>query len=214
MANIFCFVVEVYLKSWYTAPVPCSAPQNDLELLKVLVKYKEVDEKVASNATTKMLNHLWYLSEELVAFAFFDDDVSIEMKNKIRMALEKPSESNNIKKSTLNIAVIEQKQLDDFVTSHTKVFFEILELPSSFLESNAENWQLNEDYLKACKMVMSVKVVNDLAERGVKLMEDYNQILTNNEEQKQYLLQVVQKYRSELPNRNKKNYSFRSLSNN
>ena len=204
LANTCCFVVEVYLKSWYTAPVPCSAPRNDLELLKVLAKYKEVDEKVASNATKKMLNHLWYLSEELVAFAFFDDDVSIEMKNKMRMALENPSEPNNIKKSTLDIAVIEQKQLDDFVTSHTKVFFEILDLPSSFLESNAENWQLNEEYLKARKMVMNVKVVNDLAERGVKLMDDYNKILTNDEEQKQYLLQVVQKYRSELPNRNKK----------
>ena len=51
---------------------------------------------------------------------------------------------------------------------------------------------------------MNMKVTNDLAERGVKLMEEYNKILTNDEQQKQYLLQIVKKFRSSLPDKNKK----------
>ena len=90
------------------------------------------------------------------------------------------------------------------MTSHTKVFFEILDLPCSFLESNAENWDSNDEYLKARETVMNMKVTNDLAERGVKLMEEYNKILTNDEQQKQYLLQIVKKFRSSLPDKNKK----------
>ena len=45
------------------------------------------------------------------------------MKNKMREALENPSEPNNIKRTTDDPAVFEQKQLDDFVSSDTKVFF-------------------------------------------------------------------------------------------
>ena len=51
---------------------------------------------------------------------------------------------------------------------------------------------------------MNIKVTSDLAERGVKLMEEYNKILTNDEEQRQYLLQTVKKCRSAIPNKNKK----------
>ena len=53
-------------------------------------------------------------------------------------------------------------------------------------------------------IVHQMKVVNDIAERGVRLMDEYNSILTNNEEQKQYLLQVVKEYRSRIPDKNKR----------
>lgn len=35
-------------------------------------------------------------------------------------------------------------------------------------------------------------------------MEEYNKILTNNKEQKQYFLQTVNEYRSSRPDKNKK----------
>ena len=45
----------------------------------------------------------------------------------------------------------------------------------------------------------SLKVVNDVAEQGVKLITDYNNLLTKDEEQKQYVLQVVHKCRKLYP---------------
>lgn len=45
----------------------------------------------------------------------------------------------------------------------------------------------------------SLAVVNDRAERVVKLMQDFNSSITTNEEQKQYLLRVVSSHRAKYP---------------
>ena len=44
----------------------------------------------------------------------------------------------------------------------------------------------------------SVKVVNNLAERGVALVQEFNSSLTRNEEQKQYLLQLVEHHKGQF----------------
>jgi len=41
--------------------------------------------------------------------------------------------------------------------------------------------------------------VNDRAERAVKLVSDYNSSITTNEEQKQYLLQIILNHRAKYP---------------
>ena len=47
----------------------------------------------------------------------------------------------------------------------------------------------------------SIRVVNDTAERGVALMEEYNKLHTNNEEQKQYMLLAVKEFHQRYPHR-------------
>ena len=47
-------------------------------------------------------------------------------------------------------------------------------------------------------------VVNDNAERGVSLMNKNNKLITNDEEQKQYLLQAVSEHRRQFPDCAKK----------
>lgn len=49
-------------------------------------------------------------------------------------------------------------------------------------------------------------MVQAIRERGVALIEEFNDLLTNNEEQKQYVLQVVKKHRADYQNCNKKNF--------
>ena len=50
----------------------------------------------------------------------------------------------------------------------------------------------------------TVKVVNDAAERGVKLISDYANIITSDPEQRAALLQGVEKHRSEFKDFDKK----------
>src|SRR6218665_2948954 len=79
------------------------------------------------------------------------------------------------------------QNLEDFVTENTLKFFEILELPSKFLtETDIEQWKENEHFQKAKQCAQSLIVVNDVVERGVKLIQDFNS--SRNEEQKQYRL--------------------------
>ena len=47
--------------------------------------------------------------------------------------------------------------------------------------------------------MQTLKDVNDTAERGVKLFEEFNQLITKDEEEKQFLLQVVESNRKAVP---------------
>ena len=109
-------------------------------------------------------------------------------------ALVKSSDPDPPKKAQIDIKTVENKELEDFVTTNTKTFFSILGLSSAFLSKPVEEWPHDKSYCIARNVVKQTKVVNDTAERGVKLMEDYNKIITNDEQQNQYLLQVVSNY--------------------
>ncbi|KAK0053447.1 hypothetical protein Bpfe_017145 [Biomphalaria pfeifferi] len=62
-----------------------------------------------------------------------------------------------------------------------------------------EQWNDNTDYQKGKQRINDLRVVNDTAERGVKLFEDYNRLLTKNEKEKQFILQVVEANRKVIP---------------
>ena len=48
------------------------------------------------------------------------------------------------------------------------------------------------DYKSAKSIVTALRVVDDAAHIGVKLNQNYNLILTNDDKQKQFLLQMVE----------------------
>lgn len=60
-------------------------------------------------------------------------------------------------------------------------------------------WSADEQYVSAKKKLETLKVVNDHAERGIKLVEDFNRKITQDEEQFQYLLTVVGENRKKFP---------------
>ena len=49
-----------------------------------------------------------------------------------------------------------------------------------FLDLDPKLWNENDQYKKSKELVNNINVVNDIAERGVKLIEDYNKLLTKN----------------------------------
>lgn len=48
-----------------------------------------------------------------------------------------------------------------------------------------------------------LRLVEESKNRGISLIKSFNGILTNQEDQKQYLLQVIEKHRKDYPNPNK-----------
>ena len=59
------------------------------------------------------------------------------------------------------------------------------------------------DYQEALAVVKAMNVVNDHAERGVALIQEYCGLITKDESQLQYLLQIVQNYRHKYPDSRK-----------
>lgn len=74
------------MRAWTTAPLATKSLNGDLMMLRRLQNCNTID-TVTSNATFhKMMRYLWYLSEELVALALFDDVVP-EMKERMLEAI-------------------------------------------------------------------------------------------------------------------------------
>ena len=65
--------------------------------------------------------------------------------------------------------VDENTKLLDLITSESWQFFDILNLPGDWLALPPAEWKENPDYLAAAELVKTVKVINDVAERGVKI---------------------------------------------
>ena len=89
------------------------------------------------------------------------------------------------------------------MSSNTLRFFRILGISSAFLQKEPRLWEEDEDYKASSEIVRSMRVVNDIAERGVALIEEYNKLITTDEEQKQFLLLVVQNFRQKYPDTKK-----------
>ncbi|KAE9523786.1 hypothetical protein AGLY_015846 [Aphis glycines] len=76
-------------------------------------------------------------------------------------------------------------------------------IPTEFLKFDPEEWENMPDYQLGLSVVRCMQVVNDFAERGVALIQNYNSILTKDENQKQFLLQVVESHRKRFPDARK-----------
>ena len=134
---------------------------------------------------------------------FFHDDVPEETKRKMLDALKNEDYDEPLKRAQIDPDVILRRDLQDFVSSNTMRFFKILDLPPEFLPTDVTAWKGNESYKKSKAITSSLKVVNDVAERGVALMEEYSKLHTKDEEQKQYLLLLVKQFRSKYPDSKK-----------
>ena len=139
----------------------------------------------------------------VVSFAFFDDELSVQDKKNMVDALKIEGVEDCPKRKNIDVEHITEKSIADFVTSNSLRFFQILGISSQFLNEDVETWEDDSDFEAAKKIVHSMRVVNDIAERGVALMEEYNKLMTVDEEQKQYLLLLVKEYRKKYPDTKK-----------
>ncbi|KAL4084348.1 hypothetical protein QTP88_028171 [Uroleucon formosanum] len=102
---------------------------------------------------------------------------------------------DTIKKIVLSkegIKTFIKKELYEFVSSETVNFFSKFKISADFIDFHPDSWKEREDYKKEINILTELSVTNDVAERGVKLIQEYNSILTKDENQKQFLLQVIQ----------------------
>ena len=143
---------------------------------------------VAQAAFIAMARHLQYLSEELVALALFSPNVEAEVKREMLVAMATVGGTQH-RRASIAMSDTASLSLPQLCTSNTAQFFETLGLSSSFLNEDPECWEDLTDFQVAKDCLKAFRAVNDIAERTIKLMEDFN------EEQKQFLLQVVANHR-------------------
>ena len=200
LRRICLFVTTIYVCFWFSAPLTTDAPINDLYLLQEIEDYSLVDSKIASVAGKKIRLQLWYLSEDLAALPLFSDEISIEEKVAIVNALQNDPSPSDVRRLAPNkMSTFRNLSIAEFVTRRSMNLFDALSLPHDFLTSSPDTWIERDDYNAARQTVRAMRVVNDCAERAVKLATDFNEVLTKNEDQRHLLYQVVEYHRKLLP---------------
>ena len=96
-----------------------------------------------------------------------------------------------------------------FVGCDSMGFFRILHLDSDFLSEPAEEWPGIDSYESAKKGVKAMHVVNDAAERGVKLASDFLESAKLEDNYKN-ILQVAENDRQRTPNQRKRGEKSKS----
>lgn len=197
VTEVSLFAALVYMKPWFGVSNAAAAPRTDLEVLEKLWRYHNPE--VGQVAAKKLENHLWYLSEHLVGLALFDPKVTTEMKRAMALAMKEgdDNDGNNdvvLKKIQLKNGHTPPK-LETLVSPRSRVLLQTLGVNPSFLSVPPEEWDDHPEYKKAKGRVDNIPVVNDHAERGVALIQEYNGKHTKNDEQLQFLLGVVANHR-------------------
>ena len=186
------------------------APWIGLQLFHLLLKYEAINKVVSESAIKAFKNHLWYLTQEMVPIALFSGKVPAEEKrnladsllaikskidlmtpqNRFGTGFGKPKFPSNIALTT---------SLSDLVGTDSWFLFHILQLDPQFLTEDVTNRSESTSYQTSLTNLQALNVVNDCAERGVKLNSDFLSS-ARVEEHYQNVLQVAEHDRKQQPN--------------
>ena len=185
------FVVFCYLRPWFEASSIPAAATNDLLLYKSLLKFKKINKAVSTKTSTSLNRHTWYLTEDLISFSLFNDDIPVEERTLLAAKIRREAAPGDleIRKPTLP-TITKDSQLLDFAGGRSRLLFDLLELSTDFLKH--DDWHLSDHY-KTCKTALrSLSAINDSAERAIALATRFNTTITRDEASHQELLQVVE----------------------
>ena len=147
LLQITNFVVKLYVQGWFLAPQAASAPRNDFNFLKNLVEYESVNKVIARAAQNKFLSHLWYLSEEAIGLAVFDEKIpDVDRAKLVLGILTREGEEEPPKKRNLQLRDLPEMCLSDLSTKNTMRFFQILDINVEFFTVPVSEWVSRVDY--------------------------------------------------------------------
>ena len=180
-----------------------------MKLYKRLLQYEMIDRKIAHSAMRALNQHLWYLTAEIIPLSLFSESVPLVEHQALANALlgvkhadELQSPQNRYgagwgKPRFPSIPITASTRLCDLVGVDS--WFTI------YLPVN--DWETNAAYMASVDNIAAVNVVNDCAERGVKLSSDFIDT-ARSDEHFQNVLQVMEDDRKAAPNvRRKRGYT-------
>jgi len=213
LKDFVIFITHVYCDWWLKCQSIKRAPLMDLHLYKTLLSYKQVNAKIANSALRVLNRHLWYLTPEMVVFGLFDFNAPERDRQEMASRLKtlKPEDLPSVPSNRFGSdygkpsfpSIDHETSLSDLLSTDSWFAVKLLNLDMGFLEEPVDKWQKMESFQLSASKVDNIKVINDAAERGVKLTTDYR-AKSKSEFHFQNLLQVVEKYRKEKPHLRKK----------
>ena len=92
--------------------------------------------------------------------------------------------------------------------SESHYIFDVMNFDKSLLEIPVNEWNIHEGFIKLKDFLNTLLVINDAAERGIKLASDYKDILTKVGEEKESIIQIVEFTSRKISDCKKNNSEF------
>ena len=195
------FLLLIYIPYWFKTPLSSDAAVHDLNLYKLLMQYHDIDSEISLTVLRVQARHYWYLSpESIILWSMFGTELSEDEKGQIAaVLLTKPRPANFEPKKVKFPVLTPTTTIHSLISSMSWFPFDLLGLSPKWLELPPSQWDQDPDYREMEKFARSVKLTNDIAERGVKLISDYSDKLTKDSDERKKLVMVVQNHRQAFP---------------
>lgn len=164
-----------------------------MDLIKIMLRYP--DQELAVMVMKSFSRHLWYLSEDLVSLAFFDD--WFEEKNSMLEQLSKPGKWSVMKRlEGKEFHFTDTATLSSYVTPRSKHLFQL------WMDSDVDDVQelIQDETLS--RRVKALKVISNSAESAIALIRKFNSFVKD-ETQKKFLIQITHYQHQMMPKRTK-----------
>ena len=176
------FFVPHYLQARFAS----AAPRLDRDLWVSLKRYEVLhalgskQRILTAAALQSVKRHLWYLTEELVIFCLFDEELGEAERRLVADQLLQsqypPHFATGKPRSPDQNRLIANPLLSTFVGPRSWLLFERTGAGSQWLQRPVAEWPLSADYLLLHNMIRDLEVVNDGAERSIKDVTEYANI--------------------------------------
>lgn len=191
------YIALIHVPYFLKTPLSVSAPRQDRELWVDLISYKGCF--AANTAQHDMITavqdnfcaHLWYLSEELVIFGLFDENLSILERHSMAAKLLSQVRPNSFapgKPKFPTDLMTRNPHLESFIGPRSWILFHKLSAVGTWLQKEPEEWENDQEYIRMELFLRDLKVVNDLAERCVKDITEYRNMARDPEHRDDILM--------------------------
>ena len=136
-------------------------------------------------AISALRRHLWYLTEELIPFALCSGDLQDHIKQnlaaKIFRVYQQYFKVTMSPQEPVFPVIAEDTKLESLVGERSVIILQRFNFSvedAQFLRYSCKRWNDFESFREFKELVSILHVINDLTERGIKVLQNYNDILT------------------------------------
>ena len=191
------YIALIHAPYFLKSPLAISAPRQDRDLWVDLIHYRECFDETSTQAAMvtavqkNFLTHLWYLTEELVVFGLFDNNLADHERKSMANQLllcPRPISFAPGKPVFRTDLMTDQPTLDSFIGPRSWILFHKLNAAGTWLNREVMEWPEDNEYKRLETFLKDLKVVNDLAERCVGAVQTYRNMAKDSVHRDEILL--------------------------
>ena len=140
------------------------------------------------------MRHLWYITEELVIFSLWDDEVPARERRAVadKLLQTDPPDEWRTGKPDMPQVLPDKPRLQDLVGSRSHLFFHNLRVGTNWLRRPVRVWRTDPEYVRIKTYLKDLKVVNDIAEQCIKDITEYADMVKDSVHRDEVLLNVME----------------------